>query len=326
MMVFVLFVILYFLSDIFNKIKRSNLRKGLYILLIILTVFEVFKKIYVAENSLSMFNKIPASQNLEHLWTWIGENINKSEGPVVYQDTYFSGKPEDPFFFSHIMTLSAKKTGIPQFISLHASESPCTMARQVFMENNCIFGIPVDMMKDGQLYKFMNLVNARYIVSCEEKLQSKLSDSDLFILIKSYPPFTIFVLKNKEQIKLYEFSVSGTECEITELKDNHMVFNIKNPVSDNLMLLKITWHPYWKAFINKKEVFISRSQFGMMEITLPEKGNIQIELRYNSFNPLTVFISLFFLLFSIAGFIYFYVRLLKERHDPALTEKSPFTK
>jgi hypothetical protein len=281
--------------------------------LIILTCFEFSKRVSVAERTLSLFDKIPVSEQVKDLWTWLGENIDRNEGRIVYQDTYFTGSPDMPFFFSHIMILSAVNTGLPQLVCTHSIESPCANSRQLFMEKNCIFGLPVNKLSDMQIYKLMKLFNGHYIVSCEDNLRNKLSISNLFLLKSSFPPFTVFEVKNKNSITLFEFNHIGTKYDILSWKDNHMVLNIENPAENNTMLLKITWHPYWKAFINNKEAAVSRNQIGFMEINLPEKGNLKVELKYNSFNIVTFFIGLAALLCSTGGFIYFYCRRVKEK-------------
>jgi hypothetical protein len=313
LMVFFLLVVLYFAAKFFNNIKTGHLRKVFYILLIILTCFEFSKRVSVAERTLSLFDKIPVSEQVKDLWTWLGENIDRNEGRIVYQDTYFTGSPDMPFFFSHIMILSAVNTGLPQLVCTHSIESPCANSRQLFMEKNCIFGLPVNKLSDMQIYKLMKLFNGHYIVSCEDNLRNKLSISNLFLLKSSFPPFTVFEVKNKNSITLFEFNHIGTKYDILSWKDNHMVLNIENPAENNTMLLKITWHPYWKAFINNKEAAVSRNQIGFMEINLPEKGNLKVELKYNSFNIVTFFIGLAALLCSTGGFIYFYCRRVKEK-------------
>lgn len=133
-------------------------------------------------------------------------------------------------------------------------------------------------------------------------------------------PFDIFEMADKDKNKVFEFS-SDTRYNISVWKNNCIVMNIENYSPDNLLLLKISWHPYWRAYIDDKEISVIMNKFGLMEIDLAlKKGNIRLEVRYNSFNTFTVTVSLISLFFALGLLGYFYSKELRREVAPVLNE------
>ncbi len=310
-MVFFLFVIICFFTYLLSNMKNNiPWRRFFYVTFIILAFLELFRSVYFVKDNLAMFDISQDSKAIEEVWHWVNKNVNKDEGRVVYQETYYCFPIDHPLNKSHVMTLSAMKTGVPQFINTSASEDVNFFLRYFLMLNHFIFGRPIDEISDTKLYNLMRIFNAHYIVSCEEELKSKLEGSSLFILKFSSPPFTIFEIKDKEKISWTEFSYNEIEYNILKWTDSNIVLKINNSFTDNQMLLKVLWHPYWKAYIDGNEISIGRNQFGMIMVDLPDKKDMTFELRYSSFNPVTVTVNLLsFLVFFIYLVVLFYRKL-----------------
>lgn len=79
----------------------------------------------------------------------------------------------NPLYYSRIMTLSAMKTGVCQLLCSSVGENWLDI-KKFSMDNHSIFGKPVKEISDIELYNYMRLFNAHYIVSCEEQLREKL--------------------------------------------------------------------------------------------------------------------------------------------------------
>ena len=125
----------------------------------------------------------------------------------------------------------------------------------------------------------MMLVNTQYIVSSNGKLKSKLAGSNLFKQDFSNNRFAVFSLKgyNPEWFS----HPDNLFYRMIAFDDNIILFSYNSTYQSDI-LVKVTYHPYWKAFVDDKEVKVSRSADNLMMVSLPQ-GSHDVMFSYDPF-------------------------------------------
>ena len=307
--IFLLFVLMYFaclfLECDYIK-KNKNIRLVICIILILFCFSETCKRVISSDANMGMFEKISESENLEKLWIWIWENNKIEHSRVVYQNTNYSGNPEkNPFFISHIMALSSVETGVNQIVAPNCCNNESNFLKNITTDQNRLFGVKIEKISDSEVVDYMKTFNAEFIVSCEPALQKKLQSSGYFTHAASFPPFSIFRVRGVECSEMFEFSEPVSLFNFNEERDDRIVMDFENISEENTLQIKISYHPYWRAYINGNEVLINKNKNGLMEIDIFESGRMKLELEYSSFNYFTVFISGLSIIVLICSWIYF---------------------
>jgi len=140
---------------------------------------------------------------------------------------------------------------------------------------------------EEKLIENMELYNAKYLVLTENlelKNFTKLTSNK----------FIIYELENFNS----DWVETNANYEIKQLKPPTIEIEAEN---ETKILIKMAYHPFWKAYINAKEVEINNNNY-LMEINL-EKGIYILELKYNPIKRLYILLSLMGLLSALyAGY------------------------
>ena len=143
----------------------------------------------------------------------------------------------------------------------------------------------------------MNLYNARYIVTISPELDKKLKD---FNRIKSFGNFTIFLFENSSS----DWVSTAAEYNIKQWRP-YPIIEINNE-EDDYIIVKIAYHPFWRAYIEGNEVPVIEDENNLIKIKL-KKGSQIIVLKYESNKTIYILLSLFGLVSALYAF-YFGVR------------------
>jgi hypothetical protein len=266
--------------------------------LMLLSVFSHHS--YLAGDASRTLDESPEMANIYKVWDWIDENIPPGTGRIVYQST--RENTDDAILrASDVFALSGVFTDVPQ-IGVSRSASPFPQEKYMRNDYGSIFSRKISAVDDAFIRDRMNYFNAKYIVSVEPDLKDKLESSPLFFREQEYGSFTVFRLDdfNGGWIKFK----GDAEYEIKTFENQKLEFLVRNKTPDNEAFLKVAYHPLWRARLNDAPIKIKGDRYGLMKISLPERGLYRLELAFTSFNRLWAMVS--FLAF--AGALLFCLR------------------
>lgn len=277
---------LYFMWAIFDKRKIIGV--------VTLLFFIANINAYTPSQTDTMTIKQSSVDNDFYMLTgWIKENVDKENTRIVYEDFY--GNFKDPkVASSHLNSMMFYYTGVYSVGGWYPSSSYPT-DQLSFTSSGNAFGKRIEETDDRFIAEKMKLVNAKYIVTLEDKLDSKISKSKLFKKEYNTTNYNLYSLK---EYKPEWFSYNGTfEYNITKFKNQEFAFDYKTD-ADKEVMLKISYHPYWHAYLDGKEVKINRSKEDLMIFDL-EKGEHEIILTYKPVKISYIILSLATLGFCI---------------------------
>jgi len=247
----------------------------------------------------------PQMVNVYRVWNWVNKNIRPGEGRIVYQNTV--GNIGDPILArSDVFALSGIVTKVAQ-IGVSRSASPFPQEQYMRNDRGRIFGELVNEVSDAFIRDRMDSFNAGHIVTVEPELKNMLNKSSLFFKEKDFGSFSVFRLKGfKSEWVIFE---KKAVYKNFELENQRVKFNIDNESGQNEVSIKVAYHPFWRARLNEKSIDLKKEEYGLIGLSLPDNGYYQLELSFNSFNP--VWVSVSFLSFIISLFI---IARHRDRH------------
>ena len=201
---------------------------------------------------------------------WLSE---KNAGPAVH--TLFQG------FFGNIKDSALPvyylyQHNISSFGAWAATQAP--VQSMTTTEEGRMFGKFVRDISSEEIFEKSKAYNIKYLVVVESNLKNKLAGSDFFESVKKFEHFEIFAVKNfvSEVVE----SNRELQYQITKFDDHEIVMQILNVYENNEVSIKVSYHPYWHAFVNGKELLgLRANSFGIMKIALPA-GNYELRLAY----------------------------------------------
>ncbi len=206
---------------------------------------------------------------IERTLDWLSENVDSQTERVLFQG--FFGNIKDsalPVYYIYNRNIST-------FGAWANTQSPVQMAATA--EDSKLFNKTVSSISPEEIYEKSKAYNIKYFVAVEPKLRNKLAGLDFFKSEKKLEHFEIFTVKNF--VSEFVESENKLNYGITEFDDNKIAIKISNTYENNVAGIKLTYHPYWHAFADGKELELQANKHGLMEIVLPA-GNYELKLVY----------------------------------------------
>ena len=278
---FATFGILYLLKLLRSAVHFRNMKpskEDFYFSIAVLLIIAHFSfsnvNDFVCKNT---SGDMPEIDNLNKLWIWIKDNVNGEKTRIIYQDT-FSNYKVGNLGFSHILALSKNYTTIPQI-------GAWTCGDPYFLDISCtgygrLFNSTVDELNETQLNYWLGILNAKYIVSIEPKLQNKLRNLNSFNEVANFGNFSVFDFITYSPSWILVDGISGN-IELLEFKDGSIIFNFNNSKVPSEIVVKTQYHPYWKAYIDSIQTPVESNELGLIKLTLDKAGYTNVKLVYN---------------------------------------------
>jgi len=227
------------------------------------------------------------------MYNWVKNNIT-DDSRIFIQNTY--GNVKEPLItYDSIMPVMANHYTGKNFIgSFYATVFP--LENKFNTEDNKIFGIKINEIKDEELIKNLQTYNIKHLIAIDPNLKKRLESSKNFKLIYESKNYKIYELLNYNPE--YITSENNIEYEIIKFEDQEINLNIKNEYENNKITIKIAEHPYWIAHINDKELDIIKDENELMQIIIP-KGEYLLNIEYKPVNAINILISVITILFVI---------------------------
>ena len=229
-------------------------------------------------------DKIAAFDDVEKVWSWVTDNVDGNKTRVYYQDTYFTSKNKQ-LNQTRVFSLSYKFTKVP-FIGGWAT-NPSFHIAELYTNHRQMFGSSVDEINDGQIATNMSYYNSKYIVSVESVLEGKLKKSNLFKQETKFGELSIFTLKDYDP-KWVRLNGNDIDVEMLKFEHENIEFDFTTDKIDKQLIVKMAYHPFWRAYVNGKPERIERvtTDFkgfptnGLIGIKTNELGKLNVKLVY----------------------------------------------
>ncbi|MFC1667376.1 6-pyruvoyl-tetrahydropterin synthase-related protein [Candidatus Omnitrophota bacterium] len=278
----------YGVSIFFSKLGKRRKVVLFSLILLFLASFVAHKYAYINVGT-KTFEQLPDSKDLRALWSWVSDNVDSSKTRIVYQSTV--GNVDDAVLgMSDLVALAHFYSKVPQ-IGGFSGATPYPTEKINRTDKKTLFGDSIFNLDDKGIAVWMKRVNAEYMVSCEENLERKLLHSENFYHERGFGRFNVFRLKNFTPAWV-DFKDRGTNFRLVRFENRLLEMDIQNKNSSNLAKVKVSFHPYWKAYLNGKPVFLESDELGLMKIPLRETGDLKLKLYYDSKKIAPLFISL----------------------------------
>ena len=284
----------YGIAKFLGIFKKKQIMITVCMIPIALSVF--FHERDVAREATRMLEQSPKMADVHRVWGWVNENIPQGRERIVYQNTV--SNVEDPILNrSDVFALSGVFTKIPQ---IGASRSASPFPQEEYMRNDRgdIFGKPSREADSFYVKTMMQHFNAGHIVTVEPGLKRMLGRSELFSKEATFGIFNIFKLKEFQNNWVDFTKKAGYET--LKFDSQHVTFLIRNDSGGNAMRTKVAYHPFWRAYLNSRQIEIRQDEHSLMQVSLPDKGFYRLDLVFNSFNPLLTAVSVLGVLAALA--------------------------
>lgn len=234
---------------------------------------------YMPEETLTRTseNTLIMKEEIFPLWEWVKNNVNGDRERIVYQHLWDNVLDAD-IEVSSIYAMSSHFTNVSH-IGGWSGALPYPLEGTIgSTKGKRLFGKTVTTIPDEELIDRMKLLNGKYIVSSESTLKNKIQSIEDFEQVYQIGHFTVFKLKNynPEWIKF----MFPAKSVVIKLESQEMQFFIRTE-SQNEATLKFSYHPFWSATINGKELEIQQDEFGLMKVSIPE-GEHVLNLKYDA--------------------------------------------
>jgi len=268
------------------KLSRSTITISFIILLLFsLTYFQPNQELLrTTENS-------PELNDYFNVINYLKNEVDLQDTRIVFQSP-FRTIPSGSYTPLNLASFELKTPVIGSW-----SDPIFPISESLTTADNKLFNIPVSEITQETIIKKMNLYNARYIVTISPELDKKLKD---FNRIKSFGNFTIFLFENSSS----DWVSTAAEYNIKQWRP-YPIIEINNE-EDDYIIVKIAYHPFWRAYIEGNEVPVIEDENNLIKIKL-KKGSQIIVLKYESNKTIYILLSLFGLVSALYAF-YFGVR------------------
>lgn len=263
------------LPNPYRKIILSNFAFSCLVLYIItLLLFTQIQELLSIKTS----EDVGELENVNKVWTWVKNNVSPDESRVFYQNTY-GNSPDVDLIDSHIFALSTHNTKI-ESVGGWQGGFP-TISKRIYSGSGQLFESTVEKIEASEIAEVLSVYNAKYFVTSEKQLEEKLDNSEFFIKNESFGSFSIFSLDGYSPtwIRINDEDVNSV---VIRNEIEHKIFSFQAIDKNSLITAKVTYHPYWKAFVNGKQVEVGRNDFGMINLALNQSGPVVLELIYEN--------------------------------------------
>jgi len=243
-------------------------RPGILIL-VLLTLVQVGVRAVDSVWEERVSSRVPVMSEINRAWDYLKAHPPKNHERVIVQDTYqnIDRGLRSKIQNSHILAMTNAGTGWPQVGSVDGV--PETLKeRLLFTEAGQFFNKPVGDISPDEVAEGMRDFHINRIFVVEPVLMNKLK-SGPFKMVFQAGPFAIFEPLHPSG-SIVSFSLPGTTFQEKTFTETEMRYNVESQSGDNIMTLKVSHYPLWKASVDGNPVNIRMNEKAMMEITLPE--------------------------------------------------------
>jgi len=212
------------------------------------------------------------------LWDWLHENRDESWGRVYLQDTFFTPPRDRALVHSHILSLTARETGVRQ-LGAYYGAVPVPTRRWTLAEFGALFGAGLRSQAEfTQLVRRMRLSNTTHLVVANPVLVERLLATGGFTQDFRRGRFSVLRLENRGS-RWIEPSTAELQVADVGYETGRIVLRTRAVEPGGAVLIKTAFHPYWRVQ-NGSRARVAPSADGLLMLVEIEPGLHSIALEY----------------------------------------------
>jgi len=186
----------------------------------------------------------PEMTEVRELWRWLRDHRRDDWGRVYLQDTFMTPPLDRMLRFSHVLALSAREAGVHQ-LGPYYGVVPYPTGRWTAGEFGRLFAGRVVSSRDlRQLMVAMERSNATHLVVSDPVLAARLRGTPVFTSLARVGRFE--VLQEDRYASSWAVAAEG-DATLERIQAGHLRLRLTQPERAAPVLLKIAYHPSWRA-------------------------------------------------------------------------------
>ncbi len=217
------------------------------------------------------------------VWKWLREN-DDGRRRILYETPYDNypirngqGRGLNQ---STIMALSSLETGMPGAGELLNLVLP--MHERTRTANGRIMNVKLDEAKPRQIDPLLKEGNFGWIVACSPAMHDWLALHPLMKRMERFGEFAIYKYAGAPASWASLEHPGPLLVDIDPQNDARMEVRVDNPAANNRLTVRMSWHPFWRAWINDQPLELSANDYGNIQAVLPDTGRQTIRFEYNA--------------------------------------------
>lgn len=148
------------------------------------------------------------------------------------------------------------------------------------MDDQALFGVPLEEMTSGRLRDLLRRLNITTIVATSEDYNARVFLDQVPFLQSYYSTGFFFVYRVQNQTSSW-LEASNADVEIAEWRDNDILISVRDARPDASVSVKLFAYPMWHAATESGQVLpIEKDDWDMMRIALPPGHDYAVKLQY----------------------------------------------
>ncbi|UCH84746.1 MAG: hypothetical protein JSW50_03360 [Candidatus Latescibacterota bacterium] len=213
------------------------------------------------------------------LWAWLAENKREEWGRVYLQDTFMTPPRSSGLWRSHILTLTAHKTGVRQ-LGPYYGVVPFETNGWTMSQVGLLYGMRVSRDQHvSELETRMRLSNATHLVTSDPAAAARIHRTGVFDRLAEVGRFTVFATKDGAFGWVEPIEGRAT-VTIDRYDTGRIDANVKLVDTGASILAKVSYHPFWHLE-NGGDTHLGMGSWGLLRVEGLSRGEHKLSLKYN---------------------------------------------
>ncbi|MEK6948008.1 MAG: 6-pyruvoyl-tetrahydropterin synthase-related protein [Nanoarchaeota archaeon] len=253
---------------------KEKIRKISYLILGIIIIGLILGSYKAPESYTETSGTTALYEETITMWKYLEHNTDKN-ARILNQNTYGNIQEPSITYDAMLSPMANYYNGLNYIGSWYTTVYP--LENKFNTEDNKIFGIKIEEITEEELKKNLEIYNAKYIITLNNEWDNKLKN---FKTLKEIYRSENYAVYDYETYKP-EWIISKNKIDYTinNFNDQDIKIKINNLHQQNNIVIKIAEHPYWKAYINEKEIEVNSDENKLIKIEIPE-GEYELDIKY----------------------------------------------
>jgi hypothetical protein len=222
----------------------------------------------------------PEMAEVRGLWEWLSRNRSDDWGRVYLQDTFERPRAEAKLSQSHVLALTAQRTGVYQ-LGAGYGISPFRTVDWTPSEFGTLFRRYInDHERVGYVKNMMWGTNATHLVTCDARVGRRLEASAGFEVLHRVGRFVVFRL-NEIECRWADPLTAGVDVLPAEFAPGHYRLVVRSSNPSGRVLVKSSYHPHWRV-AGPPGLKLRPESSGLMGLEGMSMGETEVSLDYRA--------------------------------------------
>jgi hypothetical protein len=202
---------------------------------------------------------------------------------VYLQDTFSNAPLDRRLRYSHLLALTAERTGASQ-LGAYYDVAPYPTSRWTGTEQGRLFNSRVETPEHlDRLARQMRAANASHLVLADPELAQRVAAHPAFAVMHRVGRFTV-LSSNSGPLLMAEPQAQGVAAAVLESTPGRILIGTRVDLAAPTprLVVKESYHPFWTVRGAPDVVISQQRPSGFMELTGLPRGEGQVELVYEA--------------------------------------------